>query len=262
MTPEFFTSVINGYLPEPQASLLNGIIFGVNLKTSKVFYDQLKIDGLLHLVVLSGTNITLLITIIAQMTRFFSKQTSILIAMLTIIIFIIFVGPQAPVIRAAFMGILTLVAILYGRKNLALYSLLLSALFIAFFWPQWLKTLSFQLSYGATLGMIIFNKNDGGKGLANYIKSELRTSLAAQVFTVPLIFLYFKQVSLISPIANILVSWLIAPLMVLGFLTAFLGKINYILGLIPAYICHGLLTYMVFVVETLSKVPFAFFQFK
>jgi len=262
MTPEIFTSVINGYLPEPQASLLNGIIFGISLKTSKGFYDELKIVGLLHLVVLSGTNITLLITMIGQITRFFSKRTSVVISMLTVIFFIAFVGPQAPVVRAGFMGILTLVAIIYGRKSLAIYSLLLSALFTLVFWPAWFKTLSFRLSYGAALGLILFGKNENNKGLIGYIKADFRTSLAAQVFTVPLIFLYFKQVSFISPVANVLVSWLIAPLMVLGFATAILGKINFVLGLIPAYLCHGLLTYMVFVVETLSRLPFAFFQFK
>jgi hypothetical protein len=46
-----FTSVINSYLPEPHASLLNGILFGVSLKASKTFFEQLKIVGLLHIVV-------------------------------------------------------------------------------------------------------------------------------------------------------------------------------------------------------------------
>ena len=53
-TPEIFTSIINSYLPEPQAGLLNGIIFGIPLKTSPVFYNQLRIVGLLHIFVLSA----------------------------------------------------------------------------------------------------------------------------------------------------------------------------------------------------------------
>jgi len=87
----FFSSVINNYLSEPQASLLNGIIFGVNLKTTKIFYEQLKIVGLLHIVVLSGMNITILAAIIGSITSFFGKQISILITILTIILFILFV---------------------------------------------------------------------------------------------------------------------------------------------------------------------------
>ncbi|PIQ72464.1 hypothetical protein COY13_04250 [Candidatus Roizmanbacteria bacterium CG_4_10_14_0_2_um_filter_36_35] len=253
----FFSSVINNYLSEPQASLLNGIIFGVNLKTTKIFYEQLKIVGLLHIVVLSGMNITILAAIIGSITSFFGKQISILITILTIILFILFVGPQAPIVRAGFMGLLTLVAILTGRKNLVLYSLFLSVIFIAIVFPRWLTSISLLLSYGATLGIIFFGQTSS----KNQLWRELKVSLAAQLFTTPIIFIYFKQISLIAPLSNLLVAPVIPPLMIFGFLTAILGKINYFLGLIPSYVCYGLLTYMVWVVETLSKLPFVFLQF-
>ena len=258
LTPSIFTNVINSYLPEPHASLLNGIIFGVNLKTGKEFYQQLKIVGLLHLVVLSGINITLLSSMISSSTKFLSKQLSTLITILTIILFVIFVGPQAPIIRAAFMGLLTHVAIITGRKNYTLYALFLSLLFILIFWPDWLKTVSLQLSYGATLGIILFGQSRSN----NYIIKNFRLTLAAQVFTVPIIFFYFRQVSLISPLANLLVAETIPPLMVFGFLTAILGKISYFLGLIPAYLCYGILKYIVWTVEMLSKISWAFIQFQ
>jgi len=253
----FFSSVINNYLSEPQASLLNGIIFGVNLKTTKIFYEQLKIVGLLHIVVLSGMNITILAAIIGSITSFFGKQISILITILTIILFILFVGPQAPIVRAGFMGLLTLVAILTGRKNLVLYSLFLSVIFIAIVFPRWLTSISLLLSYGATLGIIFFGQTSS----KNQLWRELKVSLAAQLFTTPIIFIYFKQISLIAPLSNLLIAPVIPPLMIFGFLTAILGKINYFLGLIPSYVCYGLLTYMVWVVETLSKLPFVFLQF-
>lgn len=254
---KIFTDVINFYLPEPHASLLNGIIFGIDLKTSKLFYEQLKIVGLLHIVVLSGMNIAILGTIIGQLTQFLSKQLSLLLTILIIIIFIIFVSPKAPIVRAGIMGILTYVSILTGRKNIPLYSLLISFIIIAIIYPQWLKTISLYLSYGATLGIILFSSKSNE---SNLIK-ELKTTLAAQIFTAPIIFIYFKQISLISPLSNILISPIIPPLMIFGFLTAFLGKINYFLGLIPSYICYGLLTYIIWVVEILSKLPLAFFQF-
>jgi len=257
ITPSVFTSVINSYLPEPHASLLNGIIFGVNLRTTKEFYQQLKIVGLLHLVVLSGINITLLSSIISSSTKFLSKLLSTLITILMIILFVIFVGPQAPIIRAAFMGLLTHVAIITGRKNYTLYALFLSLIFILVFWPDWLKTVSLQLSYGATLGIILFGQGKSN----NYILKNLRLTLAAQIFTVPIIFLYFKQISLISPLSNLLVVEIISPLMVFGFLTAFLGKINYFLGYIPSIICYGILSYLVWVIKMLVKIPFAYLKF-
>jgi len=155
------------------------------------------------------------------------------------------------------MGLLTLVAILTGRKNLVLYSLFLSVIFIAIVFPRWLTSISLLLSYGATLGIIFFGQTSS----KNQLWRELKVSLAAQLFTTPIIFIYFKQISLIAPLSNLLVAPVIPPLMIFGFLTAILGKINYFLGLIPSYVCYGLLTYMVWVVETLSKLPFVFLQF-
>ncbi|OGK26489.1 hypothetical protein A2954_00020 [Candidatus Roizmanbacteria bacterium RIFCSPLOWO2_01_FULL_37_12] len=266
-TPQIFTSVINSYLPEPHASLLNGMLFGINLKTSKIFYEELKVVGLLHIVVLSGMNITLLGSIILNIFSFFGKSISGLITILIIIFFIIFVGAQAPIVRAGFMGVLTLVAFLYGRKNYVLFALFLSAVFIFIFQPSWLGSISFQLSYGATLGIILFGQTKDFKS-QNFLEKiflalwkNLKVSLAAQLFTAPIIFIYFKQISLIAPVSNLFVSFLIGPLTLLGFITAILGKINYSLGLIPAYICYGLLSYMIFVIETLSKLPFVYFKF-
>jgi len=255
--PSIFTSVIDSYLPEPEASLLNGMIFGVSLKTTKEFYQQLKIVGLLHLVVLSGMNITLLAAMISSVTKYLSKVISTVITILTIILFVIFVGPQAPIVRAAFMGILTHVAIITGRKNFVLYALFLSLIFILIFWPDWLKTVSLQLSYGATFGIILFGQTRSN----NFVWKNMKLTLAAQIFTVPIIFIYFRQISLISPLANLLVSEMIAPLMVFGFLAALLGKISYFLGLVPSYICYGLLAYMVWIINILTKIPFAFVQF-
>lgn len=255
--PSLFTPVIDHYLPEPQASLLNGIIFGTPLKTSKAFYEELKTVGLLHLVVLSGINITMLSAIITSLTIFLGKKSSLLITMVCIVLFIYFVGFQAPIIRAGVMGILALVGTLFGRKYTALYGFLLAGLITAIFWPQWLTTVSFQLSYGATLGIILFSSSKK----TNAFMQELRPSLAAQVFTVPILFFKFHQISLIAPISNILVSFTIVPLMIFGFLTAILGKINVILGVIPAFICYCILSYILFVIHGLSKLPFAQIRF-
>jgi len=266
--PEIFTSVVNGYLPEPHASLLNGILFGINLKTSRVFYDQLKTVGLLHLVVLSGINITLLAAVIGQITNFLGKRVSILITILIVVLFIIFVGPKAPIIRAGFMGIFTLVSLLFGKKSYALWGLFLSLIFVLIFWPDWIKTVSLQLSYAACLGLALYGNvyekkaNDLKGRLFCWLWKEIKPSLAAQVFTAPIIFIYFKEVSLIGLVSNLLVSFTIAPLMIFGFITVVLGKTNYLLGLIPAYICYGLLSYIVFIIGILAKIPWALINFK
>ena len=266
ITPDYFTKVINLYLPEPHASLLNGILFGVSLNTSQAFFEQLKIVGLLHIVVLSGINITLLASIIASFTSFLSKKVSSIITIFCIVLFVFFVGPEPPIVRAAVMGSLAIFAIIFGRQKSALYLLFLSGLLVLLFKFEWIKSISFQLSYGATLGIILFGgAKIKGKSVSQKIKydflKELKPSLAAQIFTAPLIFYYFKQISLISPLSNLLVSPTISLLMIFGFLTAILGKINYFLGLIPSIICYGILSYIIFIIDFLSKLPLVFLDF-
>lgn len=266
ITPSDFTQVINSYLPEPHASLLNGILFGVSLKTTKVFFEQLKIVGLLHIVVLSGINITLLASIIASFTGFLNKKVSSIITIISIVLFVAFVGPKPPIVRAAVTGSLAIFAIIFGRQKSALYLLFLSGFSVLIFKPEWITSISFQLSYGATLGIILFGTAKlKGKNIKDKLKyeiaKELKPSLAAQIFTAPLIFYYFKQVSLISPLSNLLVAPVISPLMIFGFATAILGKINFYLGFIPSIICYGILSYIIFIIEFLSKLPYVFINF-
>lgn len=128
------------------------------------------------------------------------------------------------------MGCLTFVSILLGKKTLALYSLLTSGVLIALFIPEWLLTISFQLSFAATLGIILLGGSRVGfKTTQNifivYVRENLRITLAAQLFTIPIISFYFHQISFISPISNILVAWVIEPLMILGFMTSIFGII-------------------------------------
>ncbi|MEO6508524.1 MAG: ComEC/Rec2 family competence protein [Patescibacteria group bacterium] len=264
----FFTDVINLYLPEPHASLLNGIIFGTKLRTSKDFILEVKRVGLTHLVVLSGMNITIMCSVISLMTAKLSKRLAVVITIISIVIFIGFVGVQAPAVRAAIMSILTLVAILYGRKTLALYTLVVSGVISLLLWPKWLTSISFHLSYAATLGLILFareiktpDKSTRLTRILHYCKSELATSLAAQAFTVPLIFIYFKQISVIAPLSNLAVSWVVTPVMIFGFLTAVLGKLNFYLGLVPSYICYVLLSYMIYIIHWMAQLPYIFFSF-
>lgn len=262
-----FARVINYYLPEPHASLLNGILFGIKIKSNYIFYEQVKITGLLHLVVLSGINITILGSIIASFTVFFSKKISIMITILVIILFVFFVGAEAPIIRAAFMGILTLVSVLLGRKNYPLFALFLSFIFILIFFPAWIKTISLQLSYAATLGIILFGQEKFKKSTSLtskiwfFLKQQLRPTMTAQLFTIPIILLYFKEISLIAPLSNFLISEFVPILMIFGFLTATLGKINLYLGFFPAWICYLILSYMVLIIETLAKIPGVYIKF-
>lgn len=259
---DHFTSLINTYLPEPHASLLNGIVLGIDLQTTYSFKDRLKEVGLIHIVVLSGMNITLLSAVILQIIiPLFGRKIATICTIVSIILFILFVGIDPPVVRAGIMGILSLIGLILGRKTLALYTLFLTSVICIMIWPEWLTSISFQLSFGATLGIILFGNvvsdNKPSNTFKNYILDELRVSISAQLFTVPLIFWYFRQISFIAPLANILVSWTIAPIMIYGIIAMLLGSINWQLGFIVSWLSYGLIQYVVCVVEWLAMIPFA-----
>jgi len=260
---EHAVSLINSYFSEPHASLLNGILLGRKLFVTQSFYDELKEVGLIHIVVLSGMNITMLSAIILNtVIPIVGRMIATVVTIVLICGFIYLVGAEAPVVRAGIMGILALIGILLGRKTLTLWLLFLSGLIMVLINAEWLTSISFQLSFAATLGIILFGSGEEANDkktavLLNYLKEELRISLAAQVFTLPIIFWYFRQLSFISPIANILVAWMIAPIMILGMITIVLGTVSWQLGFVFSWMIYPLLGSIVWIVETLSKIPYA-----
>ncbi len=265
-TPQSLATVVEMYLPQPHAALLNGMLLGLPVSGYKDLYVKLKTVGLLHMVVLSGMNITIMTSIVMRIMSVFGRRIAGLLSVLIIIIFIAFVSPQAPVVRAGFCSVLTIVALLVGRKTQPLYVLFLSAIFMGIFWPKWITSISFQLSYGATLGLLLFSTSSQKKArtfkmrLLQELRSEFKTSIAAQLFTAPLIFFHFKQFSVIAPIANVLVCFMVGPIMIVGFIAVIFGKISYVLGILPAFIVYSMLDYVLWVVDVLAKIPFVFIQ--
>jgi len=259
-----FLPVINSVLPEPHASLLAGILFGVKAAMPKVFYDQLITTGLLHVIALSGINITILTNLTAQGTLVFGRRWSSIITTGIIAGFVLFVGPSPSIVRAALMGAISLISVYFGRKNWGLLSLFLAAGIMLLINFQLLQDLSFQLSFLATLGLLLANRNyerQKPSGALYWFKENLRLTLYAQLFTVPLILYKFHRFSVIAPIANIATEWVIQPIMILGFITALVGWIWLPLGQIAGWIVWVPLQYFITVIGLLARIPGASVSF-
>lgn len=252
-TVETLTAVVNRLLPEPHAGLLAGLLFGTKANLSKELYDSLVRSGTLHIVALSGMNISIVANILGDMLRrIVSRRVASLATIFAITLFVWFVGPSASVVRAAIMGSISLLAVVAGRQYWSLFSWLLAVATMILLNFQWLFDISFQLSALATLGIILFGKTE-----KNVFLNDLRLTLAAQVFTIPLILFHFHRISLISPVSNVLIGWLIAPLTMLGWVTVFLGFVWLPLGQILSWIDWALLQYVLFIISATSKLPFA-----
>lgn len=263
------TSVLEHLLPEPHAGLLSGLLFGTKATLSKELYDQLITTGTIHIIALSGMNITILIDLVAtSLNRFVSKRMASMLTIGVICWFVWFVGGTATIIRAAIMGTLTLIALIFGRQYWALLSLMLAVGLMLLVHPSWVTEISFQLSVAATLGIILFgsmekrvhDRKNMPKFVAIFfygIEENFRLTMAAQVFTIPIIFHYFHRISFISPLTNVAIGWVIAPVTTLGWLACVLGFVWLPLGIVPAWMSWVMLEYLVRTVQILSHVPYA-----
>lgn len=245
---------ISRALPEPQASFMAGLLLGARRNIPKNLLDSFATTGTTHIIALSGYNITIIAAALASIFNFLTlaKKQSFWLAMAAIIFFVWLTGFQVSLIRAAIMGILTLFALTSGR----LYSIhnalaLAGALMILFDPFILLHNISFQLSFLATLGIVwlfpIFSR----------LGETLGTTLSAQIMVMPLITYYFGNLSLISPLANLLILPLIPLTMLFGFilvLGSFLWSSLAWLLAAPAWL---LLTLEIKIIELLATAPFA-----
>lgn len=270
MTVSDVATIINQVLPEPQSGLLAGMIFGTKSHIEGTLYDALVTTGTLHIVALSGANISILIACVNALFLFFLRRPIANILSCGIIIgFVWFVGPSPSVIRAAIMGLLALLAVSLGRQYGVLLSWMLAVSLMLVVNPAWLADLSFQLSVMATLGIILFGSEpEKGFRRRSFFESgkdaliaDLRVTLAAQVFTVPIILFAFGRISLVSPLTNLLIGWLIAPIMALGLLLVVLGFLWMPLAHPVAWVVWVPLTVLVKTIELTARIPFASIAF-
>lgn len=274
MTVETLTSIVNQVLPEPHAGLLNGILFGTKVALSKELYNALIRTGTLHIVALSGMNITILALIVNSiLLPFVSRRVASILTIAGIVLFVWFVGVSPSVVRAAIMGSISLLAITLGRQAWSLLSWVLALGIMLVIKPSWIGDISFQLSALATIGIILFggstqlprqiNKDSKDKdpGFLEILKNgsieNFRLTLAAQVFTIPLIFFQFHRLSLISPLSNVLIGWTIQIITILGLLVSIVGLIFLPLAQIIALPTWVFLQYLLIMVDLTSKIPFA-----
>lgn len=270
---DLFVTQINELLPEPQASLVVGMLFGIKTSMPTHFYDALITTGTIHMIALSGMNVSIIVSLLFEVLgRYFEKWTRIGVTLFGLVGFVFLVGAGPTIVRASIMGSLGILGIVIGRKSIPLLSLFIASLVMVIFDYKVLTDISFQLSCLATLGIILFahkaevvmNTQPVPQkpakpiySILEVIKSDLRVTLAAQVFTLSLLLWYFGRISLISPLANIAVGWLVAPIMYLGMVVIILSFVFKPLAYILAFILWVPLTIFITLITLFSKVPFA-----
>jgi competence protein ComEC len=204
--------------------------------------------------------------------RLLGRWRGMLAAWLGIALYAALAGASASVVRSAIMGGVAIFAIRLGRRQSGLNSLAFVAAIMALFDPMILWDVGFQLSFMATLGLVLYAEPlagwftrlasrrmplDSARKLAQPVGEYLLFTLAAQITTLPLMLVYFQQLSPVSLLANPLALPAQPPLMVLGGLAALLGLIYLPLGRLAAYLAWPWIVYTIRILELLSRAPAA-----
>lgn len=256
---ENFRAVLLRIFPEPEGSLASGMILGSgNLGNSRLV-ENLRTTGTSHIVSVSGFNISIIIVVLINSLVFVSTKVLIPLLVLIVLIFDLMVGFTPSVLRATIMGFFLLLAKIVGRQGNMTDALVLSAATISFLDPRSLASLGFWLSFSSLAGIVYFYPFISGffKDWPRLIGEPLGVTFAAQLGVLPFVIYSFGTVSLISPLANLLVGWTIPSVMALTFLTGFFGQFLFPLGNLFGALDLVLLTYFVKVIEVLAKIPYA-----
>lgn len=238
------------YLPSDLSALAAAMVWGQKQFLTSQQYQVWQTTGLLHLLVLSGQNITLLVGFVQIFGKRFGPKASLLITATVAGFYLLVFGQEPPIVRASIMAILSCLALFSQATSPPLYLLFFSVFLMLIVQPQWLQSLSFQLSVAATAGIMIFYPWFQARyRFKSSLASAFFLSLAAQIFTTPLLLFNFRQISLLVLPLNTLVSFLVEPIMLAGIILSLTGNWLTILSPLFSLILFGLLSILSWLVN-------------
>ncbi len=255
---------INQLWPEPTASFVNSILLGYKKAMSEDLKEEFRRAGVAHIIVISGLHITLITLLLSKILYGLKiKRTRQLPFILIFLLFFIFLsGFSASTLRASLMGLIVLLSQNIGRHLQKHLILLYTAIIILIINPLLLfYDLGFQLSFLATIGLIylspLFQKLFKFLPKKMEIQSTFISSFSAIIMTLPLSIKQFKTISILAPIANLLVLPLIPILMFFSFLSILISYLNFALAKYFGLLQYILSKVLFEIINNISTIKFA-----
>ena len=255
-----FTAGIESALPEPQASFALGLLIGQRSTLPKEILNMLTIVGLVHIVAVSGYNLTILVQAAGRL-KLGSKYQHLALSLALICFFLLMTGFSASIVRAAIVSGLGLWAWFYGRKIRPIVLITLAAAITGLYNPFYVwGDLGWYLSFLAFFGILIIAPQISTRVFKKEPKvlgGVVVETLSAELMTLPLIMFTFSQLSLVALIANAAVVPLVPFAMLFSTVAAFAGMYVPAVAGWLALPANLLLTFMLDVVHLFAKIPSA-----
>jgi len=269
---------LNNVMSPPQSGLLEALFFGDEENIPKDWKEKFNLTSTRHIAAVSGMNITIISALILNFLLFlgFWRPQAFYLSIILIFLYILMIGAPASAVRAGIMGILFLAAQHLGRISTGSRVIVFAATLMLIQNPLLLTLdIGFQLSFLAVMGLIYLQPifSDFLKKIPDFflkdltfeifqVRVNLSATLAAQIFALPILIYNFGQVSIISPITNILILPLIPIITILGFIFSFIGIFWQGLAQILSWPAWLLLSYILKIIDLSSKIPFSYLIFK
>ncbi len=259
-----FESSLERAMPEPEVSLMEGILLGERGGLSRELLQLFVVVGLIHIVVLSGSNVAIVSEgVFRILGAFLPRRATLVIGFAAIILFALMVGGGAATLRAVVMGSIAILARYLRRPEAALRALGIAGVAILLYNPLYIFDQGFVLSMLATFGLIVLGQPIENRltRLPAWVHFNLRsivaTTLAVEVFILPALLYYSGVLSFISIPANALLLPLLPLVMFLGFFAGVAGLVHPAFALVPALGADLLLKFLLWVVQTIGTLPYA-----
>jgi competence protein ComEC len=259
---EKFLNKMNLAISEPESLLMGGLILGEKASFNEALRQSFVDTGTIHIVALSGYNVTIVAEWIMKIFSSFPKNIGLGAGIFSILLFVLMTGGSSTAVRAGIMASLALFARLIGRNYDVTRALILAGIIMILINPFILVfDVSFQLSFIATIAVIFFAPRIEKYFLWITPRFKLRdiisVTCAAYIFVLPFILYKMGNLSLVALPANALILPFIPFTMILGFLTGFTGIIWYVFAIPFGALSYVLLHYELSIINFFSNIPFA-----
>lgn len=260
---KYIRDTINGTLTDEEGNLLLAILLGDKDKLSEDIQESFNTSNLSHMLAVSGAHVSYIIlglTYVLQ-NSIIGKKNGKIVCIIFLLAFMAITNFTPSVTRACIMAILTLFSSIIYRKSDVYTNISVAALITLIFNPYGLLDLGFQLSYGGTIGIIIFIKRiqekKSNSKVINYIKQMALVSIYANIIIIPIMMYHFNTVSFTFIISNIMASPILGIIVITGFLFIIASITVKPLTRLIAIFIKPILSILIKISQICSKLPFS-----
>lgn len=260
---KYIRDTINGTLTDEEGNLLLAILLGDKDKLSEDIQESFNTSNLSHMLAVSGAHVSYIIlglTYVLQ-NSIIGKKNGKIVCIIFLLAFMAITNFTPSVTRACIMAILTLFSGIIYRKSDVYTNISVAALITLIFNPYGLLDLGFQLSYGGTIGIIIFIKRiqekKSNSKVINYIKQMALVSIYANIIIIPIMMYHFNTVSFTFIISNIMASPILGIIVITGFLFIITSITVKPLTRLIAIFIKPILSILIKISQICSKLPFS-----